>query len=49
MQLIEFLVELPQKLDQIKQAVGDEVSVRYGNDAGWANVWRAVSVRKALG
>lgn len=49
MGLIELLVALPERLETFKQAVSDELSVRYGNDAGWANVWRAVSVRKALG
>ncbi|MDZ7812121.1 MAG: glycosyltransferase [Ideonella sp.] len=46
--LIDLLVNLAKRLDMIKLAVNDELSVRYGNDAGWANVWRAVSVRKAL-
>jgi glycosyltransferase involved in cell wall biosynthesis len=49
MGLVELLVDLPEKLASIKLAVNDELSIRYGNDAGWANVWRAVSVRKALG
>lgn len=49
MRLVEFLVALPQELERFKRAVSDELAVRYGNDAGWANVWRAVSVRKALG
>ena len=49
MGLIELLVDLPETLERFKLSVSDELSVRYGNDAGWANVWRAVSVRKALG
>jgi glycosyltransferase involved in cell wall biosynthesis len=49
MQLVDLLVALPDRIADLKQAVPGELSVRYGNDAGWANVWRALSVRKALG
>lgn len=47
-ELVDLLFNLSQHLPQWQADLGKDVRVRYGNDAGWSSVWRALTVRQAL-
>ena len=46
---LETLTQLPEELPTWRELAESEMQTRYGSDAGWNQVWSAISVSKVLG
>lgn len=46
---LEAMMTLPEDLDNLREQAEQDMGIRYGSDAGWNQVWAAISVSKVLG
>jgi hypothetical protein len=46
---MDAMMTLPDEIARLRERAEEEMSVRYGSDAGWNQVWSAISVSKVLG